>query len=217
MQPTVDLSRFDNTHNSHYDIGRSFFVRAAWFVFGSPLLRCSLLPSSSMRRTLLRCFGAEIGEGAVIKPGVRIKFPWKLRAGKHCWIGEDCWIDNMASVTLGDNVCVSQGAYLCTGNHDWTDPAFGLITQPIGINDGAWIAARASLGPGVVIGRCAIVGFGAVVTKSIPPYQVYGGNPAKFLQEREVLARQGDSVGEADPRDFEVGVLSEQTDERRAG
>jgi putative colanic acid biosynthesis acetyltransferase WcaF len=214
VQTTVDLSRFDNTR-SGYDIGRSFLVRTAWFVFGLPLLRSSLLPSSSIRRFLLRCFGAEIGEGVVIKPGVRVKFPWKLQTGKHCWIGEDCWIDNMAPVILGDHVCLSQGTYLCTGNHDWTDPAFGLITRPIKINHGAWIAARASLGPGVVIGHCAVVGFGAVVTKSIPPYQIHGGNPAKFLQRREVAVSHGAPARDrANTPDVESAAIVESTDER---
>jgi putative colanic acid biosynthesis acetyltransferase WcaF len=216
MQATVDLSRFDNRRNRHYDTGRSFFVRTAWFFLGSPLLRCSVMPSSALRRTLLRCFGAEIGPGVVIKPGVRIKFPWKLRIGKHCWIGEDCWIDNMAPVTLGDNVCISQGAYLCTGNHDWKDPAFSLITQPIKINDGAWIAARASLAPGVVIGRGSVVGFGAVVTKNIPPDEIHGGNPAKFLQKREILSSNSDFVGDADPRSLATVHSGKQSDQRRS-
>jgi putative colanic acid biosynthesis acetyltransferase WcaF len=206
MQASVDLSRFDNTHNPHYDIGRSFLVTAAWFFFGSPLLRCSVLPFSFLRRTLLRCFGAEIGEGAVIKPGVRVKFPWKLKAGKNCWIGEDAWIDNMAPVTLGENVCISQGAYLCTGNHDWEDPAFSLITQPIRINDGVWIAARASIGPGVVIGRCSVVGLGAVVTNDIPSHQIHGGNPAKFIKKRDILVSRGDAVDGGNSRGFEAAV-----------
>ncbi len=179
----VDLSRFNN---SDYDPGRSFLVRAAWLLFGLPLLRCSILPSSAFRRALLRFFGAEIGEGAVIKPGVRIKYPWNLRAGNHCWLGEDSWFDNLAMVTMGDHVCVSQGAYLCTGNHDWADLAFSLITSPIHIEDGAWVAARASIGPGVVIGQGAVVGFGAVVTSNIPPHEIWGGNPAVFLRRREI-------------------------------
>jgi putative colanic acid biosynthesis acetyltransferase WcaF len=213
MQASVDLSRFDNTHNPHYDIGRSFLVTAGWFFFGAPLLRCSVLPFSSLRRTLLRCFGAEIGEGAVIKPGVRVKFPWKLKTGKNCWLGEDVWIDNMAPVTIGDNVCISQGAYLCTGNHDWEDPAFSLITQPIRINDGAWIAARASIGPGVVIGRCSVVGLGTVVNKNIPSHQIHGGNPAKFLQKREILDSTGDPDDGVIPRRLEVAVNA--ADDRR--
>src|SRR5215831_12221797 len=110
----IDLSKYKHS----YHPGRPWIVCAAWFLVGLPLLRCSVLPSSGLRRWLLRLFGAEIGEGAVIKPGVRVKYPWLLRIGRHCWIGEDCWIDNLAQVSLGSNVCLSQGAYLCTGSHD---------------------------------------------------------------------------------------------------
>jgi len=183
MTVKVDLSRFDN---AFYNPGRSFLVRTAWFFLGLPLLRSSMIPSSSFRRALLRFFGSEIGDGVVIKPGVRVKYPWNLKTGKHCWLGEDCWIDNLALVTLGDNVCLSQGVYLCTGNHDWADPAFGLITRPIQIEDGGWVAARASVGPGVVVGEGAIVGFGAVATTSVPAHEIHGGNPAVFLRRREI-------------------------------
>lgn len=186
MPADVDLSRFDNTRESDYQVGRPFMVRVAWFLVGLPLLRSSLLPSSAVRRKLLRWFGAQIGEGAVIRPGVRVKFPWKLKLGDHCWIGEDCWIDNLAPVTLGNHVCVSQGAYLCTGSHDWSDPTFGLITRPIDVHDGAWIAARVSVGPGSVIGSHAVIGFGSVVTGVVPPYEIHGGNPASFLRQRNI-------------------------------
>src|SRR5208282_4567902 len=188
MRASVDLSAFDNTRDSGYEIGRSFLVRAAWFLLGLPLLRSSVLSSSGFRRKLLRCFGAEMGQGVVIKPGVRVKFPWKLKMGNYCWIGEDCWIDNLAPVTLGDHVCISQGAYLCTGSHDWSDPAFGLITRPIQIHDGAWIAARVSVGPGTVIGQHAVVGFGSVVSGTVPPYEIHVGNPAAFYRRREISA-----------------------------
>jgi putative colanic acid biosynthesis acetyltransferase WcaF len=183
----VDLSSFDS---SHYDPGRSLAVRTAWFLLGLPLLRCSLLPSSGFRRGLLRLFGAEIGEGVVIKPGVRVKYPWNFRVGKHCWIGEDSWIDNLAPVILGDHVCISQSVYLCTGNHDWSEPSFDLITHPIRIENGAWIAARASIGPGVLVGQCAVVGFGAVVTLPVPSYEIYTGNPATFLRRRNTRTHE---------------------------
>jgi putative colanic acid biosynthesis acetyltransferase WcaF len=186
MLVNVDLSRFDNKRDSDYKIGRSLPVRMAWFLVGLPLLRCAVISSSGFRRTLLRWFGADIGEGAVIKPGVRVKFPWKLKLGKSCWIGEDCWIDNLAPVVLGDNVCLSQGVYLCTGSHDWSDPAFRLITRPIQVHDGAWIAARVSVGPGSIIGKHAVLGFGSVVTGNIPPDEVHMGNPAAFYRRREI-------------------------------
>jgi putative colanic acid biosynthesis acetyltransferase WcaF len=180
---TVDLSQFKVRD---YNPGAHLFVRTAWFLFGLPLLRSSVLPSSLLRRCLLRLFGATIGVGVVIKPGVRVKYPWKLTIGQHCWIGEDAWIDNIAPVTVGDNVCISQGAYLCTGNHNWKDRAFGLIALPISIDDGAWVAARSAVAPGVVIGQSAIVGFGAVVFSDVPPYEIHTGNPATFVRYREI-------------------------------
>jgi putative colanic acid biosynthesis acetyltransferase WcaF len=183
---TVDLSRFEN---SFYDPGSSWIVRTIWFTFGHPLLRCAILPSSGFRRRLLRLFGADVGDNVTLKPGFRVKYPWNFKTGKNCWLGEDAWIDNLAPVTLGDNVCISQGAYLCTGSHDWTDPAFRLIVKPISIHDGAWVGARASLAPGVTVGACAIVGFGAVATKSIPPFEIHAGNPAAFHRSREIKGR----------------------------
>ena len=69
----------------------------------------------------------------MVKPGVRVKYPWRLRVGDHAWLGEDCWIDNLADVQIGAHACISQAAYLCTGNHDWADPAFALILGPITI------------------------------------------------------------------------------------
>src|SRR5580658_971853 len=89
----VDLSQFDN---SWYDPGRSLGVRIAWFFFGLPILRCGWLPSSAVRRGVLRLFGAKVGHGVVIKPGVRVKFPWLLELGENSWIGEDVWLDNLA-------------------------------------------------------------------------------------------------------------------------
>jgi putative colanic acid biosynthesis acetyltransferase WcaF len=171
----VDLSGFDN---SWYNPGRSRTVQALWFLVGLPTLRCPLLPSSRIRKFLLLLFGAKIGTGVVLKPGIRVKYPWLLRIGDHSWVGEDCWIDNLAVVSVGNNVCVSQGAFLCTGNHDWSDPRFALIVKPITLEDGAWVGAKAFIGPGVEIGRCAIATSGSVVTKSIPAGEIHAGNPA---------------------------------------
>lgn len=179
----IDLGRFDN---SWYSPGRSKFMQALWFFLGLPVLRSRLLPSSSIRCLLLRLFGANIAHGVVIKPGVRVKYPWLLSVGLNSWIGEDCWIDNLAPVSIGKNVCVSQGAYFCTGNHDWSDPAFGLMVKPITLRDGSWVAAKAVLCPGVVIGECSVVGAGSVVTCDLPPFEIWAGNPAVFQRIRTI-------------------------------
>ncbi len=179
----VHLAAFRNTW---YTPGRSPVVRAAWFLAGLPLLRSSWLPFSGLRAALLRLFGARLGRRPVIKPGVRVKYPWLFEAGDDCWIGEDAWIDNLAAVRLGNDVCISQGAYLCTGNHDWSDPAFGLIVKPIEIGNGAWIGAKAILAPGAGAGECAVVAAGSVVSRPVPPFEVHAGNPAVFVRPRVI-------------------------------
>ncbi|MEB3265277.1 MAG: putative colanic acid biosynthesis acetyltransferase, partial [Cyanobacteriota bacterium] len=138
-------------------------VLLLWFCLGAPLLANRWLPGSAWRVGLLRCFGARIGPGCRMKPGLRVKFPWRLVVGRHCWLGEAAWIDNLAEVTIGDQVCLSQDCYLCTGNHDFRSPDFGLRLGPIRIDDGAWIAARAVLGPGSSIGAGAVIALGSVV------------------------------------------------------
>ena len=176
-----DLSSYDN---SWYSPGQSKFVRAIWFLVGLPLIRCQILPLSSLRRFVLRCFGAQVGRGVVLRPGVRVKYPWLLSIGDHTWVGEDVWIDNLAEVKIGANCCISQGAHLCTGNHDWSDPAFGLLVQPIMLGDGAWIGTRALVCPGVIVGQCGVAAAGSIVTKPIPAFEIHSGNPARFVKRR---------------------------------
>jgi putative colanic acid biosynthesis acetyltransferase WcaF len=181
----VDLSHPDN---SDYDKGRSLPVRILWHFVGFALVRSASLPISAVKAALLRLFGARIGKGVYIKPGLRVKFPWYLSVGDHCWLGEDVWIDNLAAVTIGSHVCVSQGAYLCTGNHDWKTQNMKLFRKPITLKDGSWIGAKAVLCPGVVVGREAIVTVGSVVTRNVPGQQIWTGNPARFARHRDPLA-----------------------------
>ncbi len=185
----VQLGRYDN---SWYHPGGTFFKRALWFFLGQPILRAAWIPSSSLRVSLLRLFGARIGAGVVIKPSVDVKYPWHLVIGNDCWIGERCWIDNLTTVRLGNDVCVSQGAYLCTGNHNWSDPAFGLMIAPIQLGDGSWAGAKCMLTPGVVLGEGAIAAAGSVLSGAVPPFEIYAGNPARFVRRRELKPVAGE-------------------------
>lgn len=145
---TVDLSTFNN---SWYNPGRGFLIRTLWHFVNALFLQCPLNPSSKLKIIILRMFGAKIGEGVVLKPSINVKYPWNLVIGNYSWIGENAWLDSLAPITIGSNCCISQGVYFCTGNHDWTDPAFGLIVKPIIIEDGAWVGARATVLPGVTV------------------------------------------------------------------
>ena len=176
----VRLATYDN---SWYQPG-SFIRRTAWFFLGQPLVRSMIMPSSALRVFVLRLFGARIGEGVTVKPGVNVKYPWFLTVGNDCWIGERCWIDNLSAVRLGNDVCLSQDVYLCTGNHNWSDPSFGLMIAPIHCYDGSWAAARSMLGPGSVLSEGAVAGAGAVVNGTVPPFEIHSGNPARFVRQR---------------------------------
>jgi putative colanic acid biosynthesis acetyltransferase WcaF len=193
MKPAcaVHLSQYDN---SWYHPGGSAAKRILWFFFGQPILRSAWIPFSGMRVKLLQIFGACIGEGVVIKPSVDVKYPWHLVIGDHCWIGEHTWIDNLTTVRIGRNVCVSQGAYLCTGNHDWSDPAFGLMVAPIQLGEGSWVGAKSVLTPGSVLGTAAIVAAGSVVVGTVPDFEIFAGNPAKFSKRRSIRTESPLSV-----------------------
>jgi putative colanic acid biosynthesis acetyltransferase WcaF len=179
----IDLSKFENTW---YRPGGGFLTRSLWFFIGSPIVRSTIISSSAVRTLVLRAFGARIGSGVVWKPGAHIKYPWRLAVGDHSWIGEDCWIDSLANITIGSHVCVSQGVYLCTGNHDWSDPYFALRVSPIVIEDGAWVGAKAVVCPGVTVGNMAVLTAGSVATKSLPSGEIHVGNPAVYSRKRAI-------------------------------
>lgn len=179
----IDLSVPDNTELVR---GAPLLVEAVWYFFGLPLLRSHWITSSPFRSRLLRLFGAKIGKGVYVKPGLRVKFPWYLEVGDHSWLGEDLWIDNLAQVTIGPHCCLSQGAYLCTGNHDWSTPNMRLFRRPIRCEAGSWIGAKSVICPGVTLGPGAVAAAGSVIVKDIPAMEVHAGNPAGFVRVREL-------------------------------
>lgn len=176
----VDLSAF---RAGGFERGRPRWVEAAWLCCQAVLFS-TWLPGSRWRVGLLRLFGARVGNGVVIKPGARVKFPWRLKIGDHSWIGERAWLDDLCEISIGSNCCISQGAYLCTGNHDWSDPSFGLILKPIVLCDGSWVGAHAVVCLGVTLGEQAVAAAGSVVTKDIPEFEIHAGNPAAYKRRR---------------------------------
>ena len=177
--------RLDLFANVEYSRGASRVTEFCWMAV-SGLLVESWLPGSGWRRQLLRAFGARIGKGVIIKPRVRIKFPWRFTVGDHSWIGEEVWIDNLSEVVVGSHCCLSQGAYLCTGSHDWTDPKFGLITRPITLGDACWIGAKALLAPGTRVESGAVLRMGSVASGRLAAWSVYGIGATKPSEKRQL-------------------------------
>lgn len=179
----VELTAFTT---GDFKKGAGKFKIAIWFFINALFVKASWNPFMGLKIFLLHLFGAKIGKGLVIKNNVIIKFPWKLEIGDNVWLGENCWIDNLDRVTIGNNVCISQGALLITGNHDYTKVDFPYRNAPIVIEDGAWIGAKAVVAPGVRIASHSILSLGTVMTKDTEPYGIYQGNPGVKIKERVI-------------------------------
>jgi putative colanic acid biosynthesis acetyltransferase WcaF len=180
-----------NTDLSSFNIG-DFKAGPAWKImlwYGfNYIFFYSAIPwPYRMKRKILLMFGAKVGLGLVIKPKVRIKYPWKLSIGNYCWIGEDVWIDNLENVEMRDNVCISQGAMLLTGNHDYSISRFPYRLGQIVIEDGVWIGAKSVVCPGVICKSHSILTVNSVATKQMEELKIYAGNPAVFTRNRKIL------------------------------
>ena len=159
-----------------------------WFLANSVFLNNYLPLPIALKVAVLRLFGAKIGEHVTIKPGVNIKYPWLLHVGNRVWIGEQVWIDNLSEVTIGNNVCLSQGAMLLTGNHDYSRATFDLTTRPITLADGVWIGAKAVVCAGVRCESHAVLAVNSVATHALQAYGIYQGNPARLVRQRIINA-----------------------------
>ncbi len=179
----VDLSIYDNTW---FKTGGSRIKVLAWFLVNAWFLRCSWNPSSELKVWLLRLFGAKIGKGVMIKPAVNIKYPWNLSIDDYAWIGENVWIDNLVQVSIGKSACISQGAMLLCGNHNYKKSTFDLIVKPIVIEDGAWVGAQSTVCPGVTMHSHSLLAVGSTASKDLEPYSIYRGNPAVKVGERVI-------------------------------
>lgn len=181
MELKSDLSKFNNDwYNPGNPVKRIlwYFTNAAFFNSAFPIM--------SVKKVLLKLFGAKIGKGVVIKPYVNIKYPWRLSIGNNVWIGEKVWIDNLGFVVLKDNTCISQGAMLLCGNHHYKKVTFDLIVGDITIDEGAWIGAQCVVCPGVKVGSHAVLTVNSVATTHLLPWGIYQGNPAQKIKERVI-------------------------------
>ena len=127
-------------------------------------------------------FGATIGEGVRVRPSAHITYPWKVRIGDWSWIGEESVLYSLEEISIGSNVSVSHRCYLCAGNHDYERVDFPYVVDAtktrIAVGDEVWLANDVFVGPGVTIGRGAVVGARSDVFESLPPLMVCFGSPA---------------------------------------
>lgn len=158
--------------------------RVSWWIGCFFLFKLSLRPMYSWRRFVLRLYGAKLADHVCVQRSARIEFPWNLEMGRYSSIGEGAWIYNLDKICIGEFTTISQLSFLCTGSHDYTKPEMPLITKPITIGRGVWIAADVFVGPGLSIGNNAVVAARSVVVKDLPPGMVCAGHPCKPLKSR---------------------------------
>lgn len=170
--------------NTNFDRGAGKFKEILWYLIKVIIFLSALPYPSGLKCSLLRLFGATIGKGVVIKPRVNIHFPWKLSVGDHVWIGEEVFILNFETITIGSQVCISQRAFLCGGNHDYKNPSMPYRNGSITLKEGCWVGANAFVGPNVIIGSDTVISAASVVTKSVEANGIYQGNPLTFLKNR---------------------------------
>ena len=176
----TDLSKYNN---DWYKPGNKF-IRFLWFFVNVFFLQSKLCPFNNVKVFLLRIFGAKIGSNVIIKPGVNIKYPWKLKIGNHVWIGEKVWIDNLDDIIIGDNVCLSQGSMLLCGSHNYKSSTFDLLIGKIIIEDGVWIGSKSVVLQNVTCKNHSVLSVNSVASSNLDEYSIYRGNPAVRLKDR---------------------------------
>lgn len=179
----VDLSRFDN---ADFPKGAGAVKMTLWYFTNALFFLNPCFPFCSVKPGLLRLFGARVGKGVVIHPGVNIKFPWKLTIGDHCWIGQRAWLDNIDKLTLGNNVVISQGGMIIQGSHNYKKVDYPTMSGPVVLEDGSWVGAGAMVMLGVTLKNHSVLAAGSVATKDLEPYMIYQGNPAMPVRERTI-------------------------------
>lgn len=183
MTPAIqDLKTFRLPPNFR---GRPAWLVQLWWIVQATLFRWSPQFMYGWRNFLLRLFGAHIGRGVMIRPTAEITYPWKLTIGDYSWIGDYAALYTLGEIRIGDNVVVSQHCYLATASHDFTRPTFDMLGGFITIEPEAWLATRVFVGPGVTVGRGAVVGACSVVLKDVPAMMVAAGHPARAIKPRE--------------------------------
>lgn len=171
--------------------GRPFWVLLAWQAISILIVSNPLQPSSALRRFALRAFGARIGRNVIMRPRIRIRFPWNLEVGDDCWIGEGVWISNRSEVILGSNVVLSQECFITTGSHRLRRD-MATISRAVTVQDGAWITSRAIVLGGSLIRTSVVVTPGSVAPRQTEAGGIYAGNPAQLVDWRFPEATPGD-------------------------
>lgn len=179
-----NIIKLNEYNQDWYSRGRNELTVIIWWLVQGTVFRFSLHNMYGWRNFLLKLFGTKVGRGVKIRATAKFTYPWKVNIGDYSWIGDNVNLYSLDNIEIGSNCVISQDSYLCTGSHNIKDPYFSLITKPIVIKDGAWVASDVFVYPGVIIHEMGVAAARSTVTKEIPENEVYAGSPAKFIKKR---------------------------------
>ena len=123
---------------------------------------------------------ARLGNNVTVEPFSRIY--GDVEIGDDCWIGEGAWFINHEKVVIGNNVCISQRAIICSGGHDYRSVSLTYKHAPITIDDGAWVCLDAKILPGTSIGKGSVIAAGEVARGDIPDFHKLIGGKLKSIE-----------------------------------
>jgi maltose O-acetyltransferase len=142
------------------------------------------VPSHTIRMFFYRKAGMSIDRTSSIHWRAEFYAPERIRIGRTCTIGDSVFLDGRSGLSMGDNVNVGSHVTIYTRQHSVDSPSFAETGAPVVVRDRAWIASHALVLPGVTIGEGAVVAAGAVVTRDVAPFTLVGGNPARYIRDR---------------------------------
>ena len=164
--------------------GKNAFIVQLWWIVQGFFFKNSPQFMYGFRNFLLRMFGAKIGKNVIIRPSVKVTYPWKISIGDSCWIGDDVVLYSLGEIEIGNNVVISQKSYLCAASHDYLKLDFSIFAKKIVINDQVWLATDVFVAPGISIGEGTVVGARSSVYKNLPPNKICMGSPVKIIRNR---------------------------------
>ena len=183
MNAHQDLSRFRLPPGFR---GRSAVMVQLWWLVQASLFAWSPQFAYGWRRAVLRYFGAQVGAGVLLRPSVRITYPWKVVIKELTWIGDDVVLYSLGDIHIGSHAVVSQGSYVCAADHDYREADFPIRARPVRIDDQVWVGTRVFVGPGVHIAQAAVVGACSAVFADLPPAMVCVGSPCRPVKPRQM-------------------------------
>jgi len=176
-----DLTRFKLPPNFR---GKNAFIVQLWWLVQGTLFKMSPQFMYGWRRFLLRFFGASIGKDVIVRPTVKITYPWKVSIGDYSWIGDEVTLYSLGEIEIGKNVVISQKSYICTGSHNYQQINFPIFAKKITIENQCWIATDVFVAPGITIGKGTVIAARSSVYKNMPEGKICVGSPAKVVRNR---------------------------------